>query len=124
MTDRIKDVEIKMATAEDIKLFYPGGPPRTSYSWVAFYKGSPACLAGLVLDRGGYIAYSEMKKNGASKLTIWRTAKALLARIKALRLPMYAACEMSDKMAQAFVARLGFDHEREFQGLELFKCLE
>lgn len=121
MVGKIKDVEIRPATAEDIRLFYPDGPPRTSYSWIALYKGLPACLAGLIVERGGCIAYSEVKPDiAAPKLTVWRTAHALLAHICALKLPMYAACEFHDKMAQAFVMRLGFKHERKFQGSELF----
>lgn len=123
MSAEIKDVEIRVATADDIRLFYPAGPPRTSYSWIASYKGTPACLAGLIIEKGGCIAYSEIKHGiDAPKLTIWKTAVALMQHIRALDLPMYAACETYDKMAQAFVERLGFKRERNFQGMELFKC--
>lgn len=102
--------------------FYPKGSPRTAYSWVAFYKGAPACLAGLIVEKGGCIAFSEIKEGiKAPKITIWRTARALMERIKGLNLPMYAACDFNDKMAHEFVKRLGFSRERNFQGSELFK---
>lgn len=121
MTGNIKDVEIRAATAQDMLLFYPEGSPRTTYSWVAYYRGIPACLAGLIVERGGCIAYSEIREGIKSpKITIWRTAKALLSHIKALGLPMYAACDLVDISAQAFVKRLGFSSEREYQGMELF----
>lgn len=117
----VKDVEIRQATADDIRLFYPNGAPRTVYAWIAFYKGVPACLAGLVVERGGCVAFSEVKPGiDAPKRTIWLAAKMLLEHIKALKLPMYAGCEISDKMAQKFVTRLGFKREREHQGMELF----
>ena len=119
----VKDVEIRQATAEDIKLFYPDGPPRTAYSWIAFYKGEPACLCGLILERGGCVAYSEIKPGiKAPKVTIWKAAKKLFALIEQLKLPMYAGCEIYDMKAQAFVERLGFKYERTFQGMELYKC--
>ena len=117
----IKDVEIRQATADDIRLFYPEGPPRTSYSWIAYYKGIPACLAGLIIERGGCIAFSEIKPDiNAPKTTIWRAAKQLYDKIVQLNLPMYAMCELNDIMAQKFVTRLGFKHQREFRGMELF----
>lgn len=122
MERKIKDVEIKMATAQDIREFYPDGPPRTSYSWLALYKGMPACLAGILVEKGGCIAYSNLKPGiVAPKVTIWRTAVALLEKIKGVGLPMYAGCQFHDKMAQAFLKRLGFVYERTYYGVELFK---
>lgn len=120
LNSKIKDVVIRQATAEDMKLFFPDGSPRTSYSWLATYKGEPACLAGLILERGGCIAYSEMREVNAPKQTIWRTARALLELIVALGLPMHAACDVGNERTQAFVQRLGFTKERKFNDSELF----
>ncbi len=121
MSDKIKDVEIRQATAEDIKLFYPNGSPRTVYAWLALYKGVPACLAGLIIDRrASCVAFSEVKEVDASKLTRWRTAQVLFAHIRALNMPMFAACEASDKNAQRFVERLGFKRYCPYKGAEIY----
>ena len=113
----IKDVEIRPATAADLREFYGVDSPRTSYSWIATYKGIPACVAGLVIEQGGCIAYSHMKPVGAPKMTIWRTARALLAHIEGLGLPMVAQC---DDAAGAFLTRLGFKRWHNLQGTEIF----
>lgn len=120
MTNNIKDVEIKRATREDIKLFYPDGPPRTSYSWLVLYKGVPACLAGVIMERGGCIAYSEMKEGNYPKKAIWLTAKALLENIKSVGVPLYAICEKESARSQAFVERLGFHYKRIHDGKRLY----
>lgn len=121
MSAKIKDVEIRQATAQDIRDFYSFDCPRTSYVWVALYKGIPACIAGLTIGRGGCVAFSEVKAGiDAPKRTIWLTAVALMEHIRSLKLPMYAACEFHDKMAQKFVRKLGFIRQRNLQGAELF----
>lgn len=121
MTDNIKNVTIRRASAEDIRYFYPDGAPRTSHAWLALYKNQPACLAGLTVERGGCVAYSEILPGiVAPKATIWRTARALMEHIKSLNLPMYAACDPVNISAQKFVERLGFKHERLFQDMELY----
>lgn len=122
MDKPIKDVEIRRATSQDVALFYGEECPRTCYAWIAFYKGKAACVAGLTVDRrAGCIAFSEIKPDiNAPKITIWRTAKQLSDKIVQLGFPMYAACDLSDKMAQEFVKRLGFIRQRNYQGMELF----
>lgn len=119
MTDNIKDVEIRSATVEDIKLFYPDGPPRTAYSWLALYKGIPACLAGLIMERGGCIAYSEMKEGNYPKKAIYRTARALFERIKSIGVPIHTVCENNERN-RAFIERLGFIFKRMHDGKELY----
>jgi hypothetical protein len=121
MKNSIKDVQIRKASAEDIRIFYPAGSPRTSYAWIAFYKGIPACLAGLIVEKGGCIAFSEIKPGiDAPKMKVWRAARILMAHIESLGLPMFAACEPTDKSARRFVERLGFAYKKNYQGKELF----
>lgn len=122
MTNDIKDVEIRQATADDIKLFYPDGPPRTSYSWLALYRGKPACLAGIIMERGGCIAYSEILPDcDAPKITIWRTARALLDLIKSVGVPVYAMCDPENVGTNKFVERLGFKFNRVYEGVRVYK---
>lgn len=121
MNDEIKDVEIRQATADDMRHFCPDGPPHSSYAWIAFYKGEPACLAGLTINRYGCCAFSDVKPGiKAPARTIFLTAKVLMEHIKALNIPMYATCDLRDKMAQKFVSRLGFKHQRTHHDLEVF----
>lgn len=121
MSNKIKDVEIYQATADDIRTFFPNGAPRTAYSWVATYKGKPACLAGITLEKGGTLVFTEILPDiGAPKMTVWRTAKALLECIRSVGLPMYTACQESNLDAQAFVQRLGFTHKYPARGLEYY----
>lgn len=121
MNNKIKDVEIYQATAEDLFMFFPKGPPRTAYSWVAKYKGKPVCLAGITLEKAGTLVYSEIMPDvDAPKMTVWRTAKALLECIRSVGLPMYAACQSDNFDAQAFVQRLGFTHKYPARGMEYF----
>lgn len=122
MQHNIKDVEIRQASLDDIKLFYPDGSPRTAYSWLALYKGVPACLAGLIVHRSGCIAFSEIAPGiDAPRMTIWRTAKVLFSLIEQLKLPMQAACDIGDTAAHRFVEALGFiAAKRRLQGMEMF----
>ena len=123
MCNEIKNVEIKRADAEDIKLFYPDGSPKSCYAWVASYKGKAACLAGVILQkRGGFIVFSDMKETDAPKLTIWRTARLLMEYITALNLPMVVGCEIVNKRSQKLFRKLGFKHSRTSNGMEWFLC--
>jgi hypothetical protein len=120
----IKDVEIRRATADDIRLFYPEGSPLTCYAWIALYKGQPACLAGVTLQkRAMCVAFCDMKPDiNAPKITIWRAAKVMFGEMKKLGLPMVAVyCEPSPA-GQAFVKRLGFEYLYTRDGQEVFKC--
>lgn len=122
----IKDVEIRRANAEDIKAFYPAGSPRTCYVWVAHYKGVPACLAGVTVERGGHVAFCDIKQNDAPKMTVWRTAKVLFNHMKSLGLPMMAIyCDPElQRMGQEFVKRLGFRYVTTRNGAEIYKLVE
>lgn len=120
MTNDIKDVEIRAATLEDIKLFYPDGPPRTTYSWLATYKGKPACLAGLIVERGGCIAYSEMKDGDYPKKAIVRTAHALMQHIRSVGVPILAACKPDHESSNKFVKKLGFNYKHIHDGKRLY----
>jgi len=122
----IKDVEIVKATAENIRYFYPDGCPRTCYGWIAYYKGQPACFAGVTVERGGYVAFCDLKPDiNAPKQTIWRAAKIMFENMRSLNLPMMAIyCEPhKQRQGQKFVERLGFRYSHTYDGMEIYKCL-
>lgn len=120
----IKDVRIETATSEAIKAFYPEGCPRSCYGWIAYYKDQPACFAGVTLERTGAVAFCDIRKNDAPKLTVWRTAKAMFEKIKNLGLPIVAiyGCPAEQRRGQSFVKRLGFEYAYTYDGMEIFKC--
>jgi len=122
MDREIKDVEIKKATAEDIKFFYPEGSPRTCYAWIAFYRGMPACLAGVIMETGQYpVPFSDVLPNKAPKMTVYRTAIALFELIKSLKLPLFTGTE---GCKSKFLESLGFVYIGERQGWEMYQCLQ
>lgn len=121
----MKDVEIRKATAEDVKAFYPEGlPTNSAYVWVAIYKGELACIAGLTVSRFGAVAFSDLKPiaKTAPKRVIWETAKQLFAEIKGLGLPMITAADPCLKGSKEFLERLGFTHVGPRYGKEVFSC--
>jgi hypothetical protein len=122
----IRDVEIKPATAQSIREFYPDGAPQSCYGWIATYKGKAACFAGFTVSRGGYMAFCDIKQNDAPKLTIWRTARAMFEKMKAMGVPMMAIyCDPENqKRGQAFVRRLGFKYIGMCNGAEIFSFTE
>jgi hypothetical protein len=103
MSDRIT---IRPATADDIRGFYPAGLGRSVRAWVAEVEGDVQAIAG-VLATGEYLlVFSDMKAGaGLPKLTIWRGAKMLLAKIAALNLPLLA---VAHDCSGPFLMRLGF----------------
>lgn len=112
----IKDVEIRHATAEDIKIFYPEGSPHSVQAWVALYKGRIDCLAGVIIKRGSLIPFCDVRKTEASQITIWKTAKVLFEHIKSLNLPLITATQGRSK----FLEKLGFKHNGTHQGWETY----
>jgi hypothetical protein len=116
----IKDVDIKKATDEDIRIFYPDGSPFTIQAWVASYKGTPTCLAGVIYEKTRFVPFSDVIPNDAPKMTVWRTVLELWGLIKGLELPLTTGvqCKKSE-----FLERLGFKHIGSAQGWEMYKCL-
>ena len=115
----IKDVEIKQATQEDIKLFYPEGCPYTVYAWVASYKGQPSCLAGVNVEYMQMVPFCDIKPNSAPKMTVYRTAKELFELIKSLKLPLTTGTK---GCKSKFLESLGFVHIGSLQGWEMYRC--
>lgn len=115
----IPHVEIKQATADDIKVFYPEGSPYSIYAWVALYKDIPTCLAGVIMKPNQAIPFCDVKENDAPKITVYKTAKELFELIKSLKLPLTTGVEGH---RSKFLEKLGFVHIGPFRGWEMYKC--
>lgn len=118
----IKNVDIRQATAEDIKLFYPNGSPYTCYAFLASYQGKPAALAGLIIKRTGAVIFSDMLPHGASKRTAWLAIKELYGRIVQLDIPFYTAVEGCEERSKMLFKHLGMQYLTKMDGLEYFVC--
>ena len=103
------NVEIRQATAADIEGFY-GIPTRSScLAWVAFWKGKPACLAGIAFEDVVMVGFSMMKEDiDAPPITVWRTAKILLELIKSKGFPLFAKANERKHNSGKFLESLGF----------------
>lgn len=116
----IKHVEIRTATIDHIREFYPSGCPRTAYAWAIYYKGKIAGLAGVTLERGGAVAFCEAKAGiGAPKMAVWRASKEIYRRMRELNLPMITAPDPCIKGSFNFLQRLGFVPVGRRQGMEI-----
>ena len=115
----IKDVEIRVATVDDIKLFYPDLTPPKVTAWVALYKGDVVCLSGVIHEESRNVPFSDVKPNNAPKLTVWRTVLALWGLIKDLGLPLETGTE---GRCSPFLERLGFGHVATVDGWEMYRC--
>jgi hypothetical protein len=103
MSDRL---QIRPATAADVKGFYPAGLGSSVRAWVAEVDGEVRGIAG-VLATGEYLlVFSDIKDAaGLPKLTIWRGTRALMEKITALNLPLIA---VANDCSGPFLERLGF----------------
>jgi hypothetical protein len=112
------DVEIRRATKEDLEAFYGRATRPSCKAWIALYKGEPACVAGISLERVGPVAFSDVKPGiDAPTITIWRTAKAMLDEMKARGFPLIVGINKCLPNSQKFLQSLGFtvvgDHDGE-----------
>lgn len=103
------DVVIRRATKEDLETFYGRMNRPSCKAWIAFWKGEPACVAGIALERIGPVAFSDMKPGiGAPAITIWRTAKTMLDEMMRRELPLVVALNKCSPHSYRFLRSLGF----------------
>lgn len=107
---------IRPSTAEDVALFYPEKPLLSMRSWVVEYEGKVAAIAGVYFERGQapQLFSNQIEGHGASKLTIWRATKGLLAHVlKHYPRPWAISTrgESSDRLLEFFGFEYLQDHE-------------
>jgi hypothetical protein len=102
-------VEIRPSTKEDYQAFYGfEAMPFTVRSLSFFLDGALKGLGGVRLERGVYIAFSDMKEDvKVSKATIYRCGLAVMGLIKEMGISVLAVAK-NDQTAPAFLKRLGF----------------
>ena len=115
---KIKDVEIRVASAGDVENFVGRKPVYSVIAWIASYKGIDVCLAGIVCDGTRNIPFCDVKKNDASKITVWRTVQALFRLIKGLNVPMETGTE---GRKSKFLEHLGFVQVGNVEGWEMYR---
>lgn len=102
-------VEIRPSTAADFCAFYDFKTmPFTARSLSFFIDGTLAGLGGVRLEKGCYIAFSDMKEDvKVSKATIYRCGLEVMALIKNMGISVVAVAK-NDQNAAKFLKRLGF----------------
>ena len=103
------DVLIRRASKEDLEAFYGKAARPSCKAWIAFYKGEPACVAGIALERIGPVAFSDVKPGvDAPPITIWRTAKKMLDEMRERKLPLIVGINKCKPNSEKFLRSLGF----------------
>lgn len=116
-------MELRTATAEDIKCMY-GAPAAVPVSMVVLDNGGPIAIAGIAhLDEGAF-AVSWIKDEAKdSPKAILRAARVVRQMIEALGEPVYARNDADEPTADRFLRHIGFVRQsgpEETEGLYVY----
>ena len=100
------NIEIKPITLSDFLLFFKESPKRTIRGYSFFLDGKIVAVFGAILEEGGTMLFSDVKKEeiNVAPIIIWRWAKRSLEKINDLKQPLYATSQNSGR----FLKSLGF----------------
>lgn len=82
----MNDIAIRPATAEDIIAVCGGRVPVTARAYTVTLNGEPVCVAGILMTARP-VVFSNFTPVDVPKRTIWRTAKLLLEKLRAIGIP-------------------------------------
>lgn len=99
-------IEIRPATPADFQAFYGRGPHVSVRALVALKDGVIKCIAGITLEQGISIAFSDSKLEDTNKYEIYRTAKKLADWMRQYH-PTVIKWQGSKDTAK-FLQRMGF----------------
>ena len=113
------DITVRYATMADVEAFQemfkddPGRMPKlenTIRAWVVERAGQLECIAGLEFGQGYTLAFSNTRPGmEAPKKTIWRYARLLAERIRALKIPAIALAKHEPDSSK-FLESMGFTY--------------
>jgi hypothetical protein len=112
-------IKIRDATIEDFKVLCGRVPPVSVRAIAAVRNGVVECIAGITLEKGITVAFSEMKAPGASKFEIFRTAQKMAKWMEKWH-PMVLKTEDSEDTSK-FLKMLGFKHIRENNKINIYR---
>lgn len=114
-------IEIRPATAADIRHFSDKPCDKTIKAMVVLKDGEIAALSGITIERDRLVAFSDVKNVDASKFTVWRVAKELMAFISKNNLPVFAMTDSTKPNSGKFLERLGFHYEGECEDGTIYR---
>lgn len=103
-------LDITPATRADLAEFYGSIPARSVRAVAVRYKGEIKAVAGVTLEKGWGIAFSDIKPHDAPKLTVWRATKEAVKIIARTKVPVVAIPSPNHPNAARYLERLGFIH--------------
>jgi hypothetical protein len=104
-------VEIRPATAEDIRVLYGHSPRKTMRAYTAVYDGRPVAVAGLYYYPDQVVAFSCINPEYAHlKAGLARGALKVLRLLKDMNKPVIAVAEPGIPTAPEFLERCGFEY--------------
>lgn len=117
-------VEIRPATAEDVRSFYGAPEGQTVRALVAVLDGEIVGIGGLRYQGDSVVAFSKLAPAIRSRRKdIVRGARAVMQMIERRGKPVMAAAEPTEPNAPSFLARLGFEQVATVEGMEVFRWL-
>lgn len=104
-------VEIKTATLDDMEALCGVRFKRSLRAWSVYYDGELAAVAGLLMTKDDFKGFSQIKPGlVVPKITVWRTAVALLKQMTDLKRSFIVIADPSINGSPAFLQRLGFEY--------------
>lgn len=112
---------IRQATKQDIIDFYGSSLSRTIKAWAVIWKGKIVCIAGVTVEWGGQVAFSDVKEYDAPKLTTWRTIKKLMSLMEKTDAPILSSPDGGRSTSEKLLKTLGFcDSGKRLEGKRIF----
>jgi hypothetical protein len=113
------ELQIRPATADDLKGVHPEADGVSYRAWAAELDGKTVGVIGLALTRPRaclFCAFEEELRPHLKAMPILRLLKKVKDTIEARGLPVYAIREPDEDKAPAILARLGFERFGEVDG--------
>ena len=109
-------IEIRPAIASDFDEVCGSRNHVTVRAFTVTRNGEPVAIAGITLERGQFVAFSDIKEGvTAPKMTIWKTARKLAELIKGLNLPA-----ISTTSNGKFLESMGFQYRGESEDKQIY----
>lgn len=112
-------IEIRPATPDDLNAFYGHPPPVTVRALVALKDGEIKCIAGVTLEKGQSIAFSDMRENDAGKKERFKIALAMTEWMKQFKPDV--TLEPHQMSSDKFLRKLGFRHLGEKNNINVYR---
>ena len=89
---------------------------KTVKAFTVLNNGAPVAIAGVTIENGRFIAFSEIKEGvSGPKISIWKVAKQLAHHIKEFNLPAVTAPDSNSRFLQSIGLECLNDKEKIYR---------